>query len=225
MSGSEWLKGSVTADGVSLAYRVRPAPAAAGPRPPAILFLHGKGESASDNERQITVGLPRFVDADPGTWPFLVIAPQKPDAGLLWPEYQPALAAMLAQVEATWPSDPSRRMLTGLSQGGNGTLELATSLPWNFAAIAPVCGWANPMRAGAMLQALPTWLFHGTDDAVVPASCSVAVADCLKKGGAAPELTLYEGVGHNSWDKAYGPEGDGAALARWFLSQSRPAGA
>jgi predicted peptidase len=220
MDGQAWLAGSAGPEGGKIGFRVRPAPASAGSRPPAILFLHGRGESGTDNQRQIEVGLPRFVDADPDAWPFLIIAPQKPALDRLWPEFQPGLAAMLAEVDARWPSDPSRRYLTGLSQGGNGTLELARALPWTFAAVAPVCGWANPMRAGWELSRIPTWLFHGSDDRVVPASCSMAVQDCLHKNGLERRLSLYPGVDHNSWDQAYGPSGDGPALARWLLSHA-----
>lgn len=222
MAAEAWVKREVRAGGETLGFRVRRAPASAGPRPPAILFLHGRGESGTDNDRQLGVGLPRFVDADPAAWPFLVVAPQKPDLDRLWPDFAPALAAALEEVEATWPSDPERRFLTGLSQGGNGTLELARRLPWRFAAIAPVCGWANPMRSGRELAGLPTWLIHGSDDRIVPASCSVAVADCLRKHEGEVRLSLYPGIDHNSWDRAYGPDGDGPGLARWLLDQAGP---
>ena len=124
----------------------------------------------------------------------------------------------VAAVDAEVPSDPSRRYLTGLSQGGHGTLRLATALSWRFAAIAPVCGWGDPMRVALALRKTPTWLFHGTQDLIVPASCSVSVADCMtgevSPSIVRPRLTLYPGVGHDSWTDAYAePE-----LPGWFLS-------
>jgi hypothetical protein len=40
----------------------------------------------------------------------------------------------------------------------------------------------------------------------------------LKAAGSNPKYTEYEGVGHNSWDKAYGePE-----LPAWLFAQHRP---
>jgi predicted esterase len=212
-----WTRRSLDFGGRPFDYAVRPAPASAGPLPPAILFLHGRGESGRDG-RQTTVGLPRFVDADPEAWPFLVVAPQKPDADRLWPDYAAELDLMLAAVARDWPHDPFRRVLTGLSQGGNGTLVLAKRLAWTFAAVAPVCGWANPMRTGRQLADLPVWLFHGSDDRIVPPSCSQGVSDCIAKNGGRPKLTLYGGVGHDSWDHAYAPDGDGPALSAWLLS-------
>ncbi|MCP8937548.1 hypothetical protein NK718_03390 [Alsobacter sp. SYSU M60028] len=189
---------------------------------PAILFLHGKGESGTDGA-QTRVGLPPAILENPSAWPFLVVCPQKPDAGTLWPEWIGLLHATLEAVEAEFRPDPRRRYLTGLSQGGNGTLTLAKALPWRFAALAPVCGWADPMRAGRELADLPVWLFHGLADAVVPASCSTAIAECLVRDGAGPagrpRLTLYPGLAHNSWDAAYRePE-----LPGWLLSHAAPA--
>jgi predicted peptidase len=189
---------------------------------PAILFLHGKGESGSDG-RQVKVGLPPRLLARPEDWPFLVVCPQKPDADRLWPDHVPLLAAVLADVDARFRTDPARRYLTGLSQGGNGTMTLATALPWRFAAIAPVCGWADPMRVARQLKGIPTWLFHGTHDAIVPASCSKAIADCMVRPDVrgddpAPRLTLYPGVGHNAWDAAYAE----AELPAWLLSHRLP---
>jgi predicted peptidase len=211
-----WLEREVRVAGERHGFRVwRPGP---DPLPPAILFLHGKGESGTDNGSQLTVGLPRFVSQDPDAWPFLVIAPQKPDADRLWPDDRDMLEAILHAVEAEFPSDPLRRYLTGLSQGGNGTLALAARLSWRFAAVAPVCGWADPMRAARDLGATPVWAFHGLADAVVPASCTRAVADCMGRFGPRPRLSLYPGVEHNAWDRAYGEDGPGpGGLAAWFL--------
>ena len=74
------------------------------------------------------------------------------------------------------------------------------------------------MAASRQLAGMPTWLFHGLHDDVVPASCSLAIADCMTRSALssapAPKLTLYPGVGHDSWTPAYAePE-----LPGWFLS-------
>jgi predicted peptidase len=185
--------------------------------PPAILFLHGRGESGRDG-RQTDIGLPPAVLAAPERWPFVVVCPQKPTLDTLWPDWTEMLEEILAAVDEEFPSDPSRRYLTGLSQGGHGTLRLATALSWRFAAIAPVCGWGDPMRVALALRNTPTWLFHGTQDPVVPASCSISVADCMtgevSPSATRPRLTLYPGLGHDSWTAAYAePE-----LPGWFLS-------
>jgi predicted peptidase len=183
---------------------------------PAILFLHGRGQSGTDGS-QIDIGLPAQALGKPQDWPFLIVCPQKPDFDRLWPDFRDELAGVLDAVEREFQPDSTRRTLTGLSQGGNGSLVLAKALPWRFAAVAAVCGWADPRQAARELAGTPLWLFHGADDAVVPASCSAAVADWMTgpdRPLPAPRLTLYPGVGHNSWEAAYAePE-----LPSWLLS-------
>ncbi len=182
-------------------------------KPPVIVFLHGYGESGVDGEVQTKVGLGAAIRNDPKRWPFLVVFPQKPVFDLLWPAYTDLLRAILKAVKKEFSPSKSRRYLTGLSQGGNGTFELADKLPWKFAAVAPICGWAEPRLAAKVLQEIPAWIFHGDADEVVPVSSSQVVADWCKKFEKQPDLTIYSGVGHNSWDMAYAEP-----LPKWFLS-------
>jgi predicted peptidase len=183
---------------------------------PAILFLHGRGQSGTDGS-QIDIGLSAQALDKPQDWPVLIVCPQKPEFDRLWPDYLKELSGVLEAVDREFRPDHARLSLTGLSQGGNGSLVLAKALPWRFAAVAAVCGWADPRQAARELAGTPLWLFHGSDDAVVPASCSVAVADWMTgpdRPLAAPRLTLYPGVGHNSWEAAYAEP----KLPEWLLS-------
>jgi len=41
--------------------------------------------------------------------------------------------------------------------------------------------------------------------------------DALEKAGAKPKYTVYPGVGHNSWDNAYGTD----ELYKWLLEQRK----
>ena len=62
----------------------------------------------------------------------------------------------------------------------------------------------------------PIWIFHGGADPVVPVGESRKMLDALKTLGSHVKYTEYEGVGHNSWDKAYA-EPD---LPTWMFSRS-----
>lgn len=180
---------------------------------PAILFLHGRGESGGDPTLPLSVGLVPALRKRPEEWPFLVVVPQKLDPAALWPAYRNVLDTILADVERDYEVDPGRRYLTGLSQGGNGVLTLARRLRWRFAAAAPVCGWADPREAALDLEGVPTWLFHGDADETVPCACSEAVAGWMRRFGYPPRLTLYPGVAHDSWVPAYETE----RLGEWLL--------
>jgi predicted peptidase len=61
----------------------------------------------------------------------------------------------------------------------------------------------------------PTWIFHGDGDKSVPVDESRKMNQAIKAAGGNVRYTEYEGVGHNSWDRAYAePE-----LLTWLLSQ------
>lgn len=185
---------------------------------PAILFLHGYGESGTDGFFQLWHGLARGIVRKREEWPFVSVFPQKPVGDKLWPTEIPMLLEILDSVEAEFSLDPKRRYLTGLSQGGHGTIMLAKRLSWEFAALAPVCGWADdPAAAAEAIGKTPVWAFHGDKDQAVAVQKSIDLVEAIQKGGGNAKLTRYPEIGHDSWHKAYQEEGLGA----WFLEQKR----
>ena len=76
-------------------------------------------------------------------------------------------------------------------------------------------GSAEQLAAG--VGDLPFWLFHGDADDVVPAEQTREMARALAALGHPPKMTIYPGVTHNSWDRAYAEE----ELPRWLLAQRR----
>ena len=133
--------------------------------------------------------------------------------------------------------DVKRTYLTGLSMGGYGSWVMVANNPSRFAALAVVCGGVRPPPsvrvpgANTGLAALadpygavaakvgktPVWVFHGGADPVVPVSESRKVVEAIKAAGGNVRYNEYDGVGHNSWDRAYAePE-----LFGWFLSPKK----
>lgn len=186
------------------------APPAAGW--PLVLFLHGSGERGQDLERVRLHGLPRELDQG-RELPAFVLAPQCPE-GSGWDTG--ALAALLDRVEAEFPTDPQRVLLTGLSMGGYGSWALALAQPERFAALVPVCGGGDPARA-AEIGHIPQWVFHGALDEVVPPARSGEMVEALRACGAEVRFTLYPELGHTCWDRAYGEE----ELYSWLLERVR----
>ena len=182
---------------------------------PLMLFLHGRGESEGPLARVASWGPPKFV-ARGDQLPFILVSPQCP-AETEWESKQMVakLFQLLDHAEKTWHVDSQRIMLTGLSMGGSGTWRLAAEQPHRFAAIAPVCGVGKPGDS-EVLKTMPTWVFHGSEDAAVPIAESVQIVDAIKKaGGESIRFTVLEHVGHNSWSAAYAtPE-----LFEWMLKQ------
>jgi hypothetical protein len=124
--------------------------------------------------------------------------------------------------------DPEHTYLTGLSLGGYGAWELARLYPHRWAAVAIVAGgvfwsyaperWQEaailPAEYARALGRTPVWLFHGSDDPVVPPRESELMFEALKAAGGHVRLWIYQGLRHDSWVRAY----DEPELPRWLLA-------
>jgi predicted peptidase len=132
------------------------------------------------------------------------------------------LQAVMQMIEETLKEDqidPSRVYLTGLSMGGFGSFDLATRHPEWFAAVAPICGAADPAKV-ATIKDLPVWVVHGDADQTVPVERSRSAVKALRDAGGQPIYVEMPGVGHNSWNPAY-QDNDG--LVPWLFRQQRSA--
>ena len=198
---------------VDLRYLVH-RPAKTEGKLPLVIFLHGSGERGEDLNL-LKVHGPLKLIANGSDIPAIVAAPQCP-AGKTWDPL--AVKALTDHLVATEAVDPARILLTGISMGGFGTWGTALAYPDTFAAIAPICGGAGIgiLEVGKIAK-LPCWIFHGKDDEVVPARFSEQMAAALEKVKAPVKLTLYPGVGHDSWTRTY----EDPAFWEWFLSQRR----
>ncbi|TFG61769.1 MAG: hypothetical protein E4H36_09615, partial [Spirochaetales bacterium] len=173
---------------------------------PLVFFLHGAGESGSDNEAQLYANRGAVVWAEPeeqAKRPCFVLAPQNPldpaadkfnpfgkkgwtslmARGFEAPfAPEPALGTaylILRQAMSLYSIDETRVYGTGLSMGAFGIFAMSTEYPGTFAALAAVCGGLNPGTAGLMKD-VPVWLFHAEDDPVVPVRFSRDSVKALK---------------------------------------------
>ncbi len=185
---------------------------------PLILFLHGSGERGNEVDRVKVNGLPREL-ANGREVPAVVLSPQCP-ADARWDDdlMVAALAALLDDALVRYRVDPRRVTLTGLSMGGAGTWALAAAHPERFAAIAPVCGAADPGIA-TRLRRVPIWAFHGAKDDIVPVGATQAMAEALARVHGDMRTTIYPDAGHDSWSATYAnPE-----FYTWLLQHEKTA--
>lgn len=183
---------------------------------PVILFLHGAGERTGGKKQPVEVGIGPAIKKREKDFPFLVVIPQAEKTWKADSADAKRALAMLAEVEKDYKVDPKRVYLTGLSMGGMGTWSLAIEHPDKWAAIVPVCGRGDTKQA-ARIKDIPCWCFHGDADPAVKVEGSRSMIEALKKAGGEPKYTEYPGVGHNSWDRAYGTN----ELYEWLLKQHK----
>lgn len=204
-----------------LLYVPRAAAAQPDKKWPLILFLHGAGERGNEVWLVAKHGPPKIVREQPD-FPFIVVSPQCP-TGRVWDNDE--VLALLDEILATQPVDPTRVYLTGLSMGGFGTWSLGLAHPERFAAIVPICGGGDPLKAmladpkkAEALRSLAVWAFHGAKDPVVKLVESERMVEALRKAGVREvELTVYPEAQHDSWTETYA----NPKLYEWLLRHQR----
>ena len=218
-------------------YRLlKPAVIEADQKYPLVIFLHGAGERGTDTQKQLyyfptQMAQPCYRER----FPCFVLAPQCrddhrwmnfdwniPEDPTMQENSSEQLQTVIQMIKTTLAEeaiDPDRVYLTGLSMGGFGSFDLAIRHPDLFAAIAPVCGAADPTKVG-ILKDMPVWIVHGSDDNVVLPDRSRSAVKALADAGGHPIYVELPGVGHNSWTPAYA---DNDGLVPWLFRQRRAA--
>lgn len=189
---------------------------------PVILFLHGIGQRGEGGIVPTEGAAGALVQSYLERVPSIVVLPQC-RKGVYWsdPQMEAQAIGALNQSVKEFGGDPTRMYLTGVSMGGYGAWHLAARHPGKFAALVPVCG-GSPLHSADRYTAIaqkvgrtPTWVFHGSDDRVVPVTESRRMVEALKAAGGNVHYTEYEGAGHNVWNRAY-TEPD---FLPWLLAQ------
>ena len=183
---------------------------------PALLIqLHGAGERGNgkeDLEKVLVHGFCNTVN-DKNLKDCILIMPQCP-ADTFWAARVESIKKFIDEITLKYSIDTNRIYLCGLSMGGFGTWYTAMAYPNLFAAIAPCCGGGMPWNA-AVLQ-MPIWAFHGLADTIVTPNHTIEMIEKLKPVNPNLKYDLYEGVGHNSWDKAFTEP-----TLNWILSHKK----
>jgi len=191
---------------------------------PLIVFLHGSGEKGTDGVRQTEVGIGKAIRQNPERFPCLVYMPQSHPQGN-WggrpsgdgTSAHDHITAGIDTLLSEYSIDKKRISMTGLSMGGMGTFTYGAQNAKRLSAFMPICGRGSKSFAKELAKR-PIWIFHGDADRVVPIGGSEMMAKSIRAEGGDVQFTIYPGVGHNSWDRAYA-ESQGAV--EWLLEQRK----
>ena len=183
---------------------------------PALLIqLHGAGErgnGGNDIEKVLIHGFSKIVN-DSNFNNCILIMPQCP-VNSFWVAKIESIRKFIDEIILKFSVDTNRVYLCGLSMGGFGTWYSAMAYPELFAAIAPCCG--GGMAWNAQTLQMPIWTFHGLNDTVVSPNHTIEMVEALKNTNLNLKCDLYEGVGHDSWNKAFSEQ-----TLNWILSQTK----
>lgn len=204
---------------------------------PLVVLLHGLNGTA---ERIVEV----FLDSK-STGPSVdafVLAPYAHGNAFYRGPGEREVMDAVAWALATYPIDPTRVSLSGVSMGGTGTGHLGLRYADQFSAAAPLCGYhsffvrrdtkGRPIRPwehermhhwspaswAERGKNLPLWVAHGTRD--FPLENSRVLVDRYRQLG----YTItdeWPDTGHDVWTKAYA----GARLVPWLTRARHDAAA
>jgi phospholipase/carboxylesterase len=177
---------------------------------PMIVAIHGLGDSPQGFrtlletfDQPARVILPRALDAYEEGWSWFPIRARDRDVEALAQgiaRAADALAPAIAELSKTRPTI-GKPIVTGFSQGGMLSFELAVHHGELFSAALPIGGWLPeplwPLAIdGNAAEAPPIVAFHGDADAAVPYEPTKLAVDRLRELGYRVDLETYAGVGH-----------------------------
>jgi predicted peptidase len=206
----------------------RPSAPAGEEKPALLIYLHGGGSGGNHISERLGRNAPVKYWNQQETHPFIIVAPQ------CFPKNKwkaETLQVLLEHLKETVEFDHDRIYLTGFSMGAYGTWLWAATYPENFAAIVPMGGGignGGPTDVSPELDqwldnlsTIPTWIFHGGGDTVVPPERSERMYQGLKERGLKElGLTIYPNARHvYAQDACKDP-----MVYEWMLRQSRVQG-
>jgi len=184
---------------------------------PLLIYLHGSGEvgnsqsSPAELNKVLTYGPSKMIAEKhwAPSHPMVVVSPQCHESW--WDREQ--VRAFIRFVSTTYRIDTTRIYLTGISMGGNATLDQLNSFDNNPIAAAVPIGAAGVINDLFTQRAakVPLWVFHGEEDEVASPQYPMQLVSAINalNPEVRAKLTLYPGVNHLSGEMTYTGSGMG----------------
>lgn len=207
---------------------------------PLLIFLHGGGGFGNgqiDLPLLLNEGIPLLLDekifppefvVNDEHFSFIHLAPQF--------SREPTPAEVMSFIRyaiENFRIDTSRIYLTGMSNGGKITCNVAELYPETFAAIVAMAGVSDTTDlqnkcARIVNSELPVWVFHNDLDQVTSVDASINFIDAINElhPVIVPRFTIFpsEGLlGHDAWTRATDPgfKEDNRNIYEWMLQYRR----
>ena len=185
----------------------------------SVILMHGLGADANDFE---DVAEALSLAAEPRKWRFVL--PNAPtqavtiNMGMHMPAWydildmsQPravnwdTVAQSASSVEALLGNETAERIvLAGFSQGAAMALHVGLRHQQSIAGILMMSGYLlenDDHPCPEKTTELPIGVFHGSEDAVVPAHAAQSAVESLEAKGFSPSLKIYPGLEHSVFEE------------------------
>lgn len=152
---------------------------------------------------------------------FVVIAPTAIGStwSLMEPEVDgPNIDRMVEHVAQQWNIDATRKLLTGMSDGGTFTYVLGLREECQFTHLAPIAAAFHPMLMtfadADRVRGLPIHIVHGAQDWMFPPELAQGAERTLAEAGAAVVYREITDLSHTY------PRDENAHILDWFLGRA-----
>jgi phospholipase/carboxylesterase len=153
---------------------------------------------------------------------FVVIAPTAIGStwSLMEPDVDgPSIERMVEHVTTEWNIDATRRLLTGMSDGGTFAYVLGLRAGCRFTHLAPIAAAFHPMLMtfadAERVRGLPIHIVHGFQDWMFPPELARSAERTLAEAGAAVVYREIADLSHTY------PRDENAHILDWFLRRSK----
>ncbi len=165
---------------------------------PVIIHIHGAGSRGNDIQLAIDSNpIIKYAENLNGGFPFKVYAPHC--YADTWFDIFEQLLEFIEYVKSQ--ESGSAIFLTGISMGGYCSWQLLESKPNLFKKAIICCGGGMYWNAGRIKT--PVRAFHGKLDGTVFVEESVKMCEAVKREGGKAELTIFDDLSHNCWDRTF----------------------
>ncbi|CDR30773.1 Predicted esterase [Acholeplasma oculi] len=201
------------------------------------IYMHGSGERGIDGishvERHAKI-LNYIIDHPIYGKETIIIAPQIPENERMVPlsdikagkydfelnETTPIKTLIHEFIHKELPTkykiDPQHMYIGGISMGATHAFDLIASFPGKFASGLLICGILD-LKQLPKVKHTPLFMFHSSDDPVVPYQSYHNGYEILKSLGADVMYHEFNDTGHAVWNKAYEEPG----LIDWIFTKKR----
>ena len=181
---------------------------------PFILFLHGAGETGTNNTSQVNGNIDNLLDSAMARGAYLY-APQAITRNWSDTTRTTTVMSMIDQALTDFNVDPDRLYVTGLSMGGGGVWNMLNRFDDRFAAAVPIAAVSPGSDFDARnFVSKPTWAFHARNDTTVPSTASRTVVDGILTEASAAALT-YPPTSERFTTLRYANEPVGLNFTEW----------
>lgn len=195
LSGVNDLSLESTTKGIFWNFRViTPSTSSSSNKRPLVITLHGASGGSTEAHKNTEC----LVEPGLASLDAFIISPNAGTGEWYDQANQLQIVALVDLAKTYWDVDTSKVLVTGYSNGGNGSWFYADFFADIFSASIPIASSYNPKRADGTLTGIdvPMYVIHGEDDELFPVNETQTFVEQSRNAGSSIEFVIAPGLSH-----------------------------